>query len=145
LLRARRRGSAMNGARTRIALVVAVVVLVAGIAAAVTRSSDDDGSKVATEGSSSTSSSTTTSTEPEATTTSVEGTTVTTTVTTKAVAPVPPKDPAPQPRCADGTSGAVVPASDGWATAWQTKPADNDPATVHVCVDDTTPKVGQTV
>jgi hypothetical protein len=148
----------MTGSRSRLLLGAAVAaLLLVGVITVVARSGDDP-SKVATDRTSTTTSSSTSSTSstttPAAATTSPTvavtsstiGTSTTRTSTTK-----PPttsttkKEPAPEARCAESSSGAPKPAGTGWEHLWQTKPADNDPATIRVCVDDVTPKVGQTV
>jgi hypothetical protein len=45
----------------------------------------------------------------------------------------------------DGGGGAITQPSADWAERWQTKPEPNDPATISVCVDDLTPRVGQQI
>jgi hypothetical protein len=47
--------------------------------------------------------------------------------------------------CADGGGGAVLQPGADWPERWQTKPEPNDPATISVCVDDLTPRVGQEI
>jgi hypothetical protein len=79
-------------------------------------------------------SSTTSSTAPKGSTTTKKPATTTTV-----------DEDAPEPACVSGGGGAATPAEAGWATRWQTMPQPNDPATVSICVDDITPKVGQTV
>jgi hypothetical protein len=138
----------MTSSRSRVLLGAAVAaLLLVGVVAVVVRSGDDDGSDVATDLTSTTASSSTsstTSTTAAAATTSPTAA-VTTSTTAKATTSTTAKDAAPEARCAEASSGAPKPAGTGWEQLWQTKPADNDPATIKVCVDDVTPKVGQTV
>lgn len=138
----------MIGSRSRIALAASLAVLLIGIVTVVARSGDDDGSDVATDATSTTTSSTsstTTTAVPATTSPSVAESTSTSTTAKATTTTTVRKEPAPEARCAEASSGAPKPAGTGWQQLWQTMPADNDPATIKVCVDDVTPKVGQTV
>ena len=77
--------------------------------------------------------SSTTTRRPSATTTS-------TIVTTNTTAPIETADL----DCARTTPATPTP-QDNWEEYWLTEPADNQPMNLQVCVDDTTPKVGQVV
>ena len=55
------------------------------------------------------------------------------------------RDELAEPGCASGGGGAPEGPGADWATRWQTKPQPNDPATITICIDDITPKVGQVV
>lgn len=73
--------------------------------------------------------------------------------TSTAVGAGPVSDPAPEPRCATVTGEpntvrsdwAARGSSSGPAAYWRTQPAQDKPITIKVCIDDVTPKVGQTV
>ena len=47
--------------------------------------------------------------------------------------------------CAQTTKADASPPPDDWPNYWQTKPKPNDGLDLVICVDDDTPKVGQTV
>ena len=92
--------------------------------------SSSSSSSVAPSGGSSTSvvRGATTTTKPRASTTTTVG-----------------RDELAEPGCASGGGGPAEGPGADWATRWQTMPRPNDPATVTICVDDVTPKVGQVV
>jgi hypothetical protein len=164
-------GPAPGGGPPRGALLAALavmLVLAVGIAAVVLRDDDggsDDGDETSSEeldtddeasstsssSSSSSSSSTTVVSGTEGSVPDVGGGSSTTrprgsTSTTRAGSTTTSApDGPPEPACASGSSGGVVPVSDGWQEDWQTMPRPNDPARVSICIDDRTPKVGQTV
>ncbi len=150
---------------------VAVLIgflLIAGAAAAILQADDDDPDhdEVATEeedeDTTTTSRRSTTTTRPRSTTSTTatgtgpapgvaggSSTTIAgkTTATTKAPATTTTTE-APEvlePACASGGGGPAAPAEADWAEHWQSKPFPNDPARVSICVDDTSPKVGQTI
>jgi len=151
-------------AATRLLGVAAAVLAVVAFGAVLLGAGDDgdeDPDEVATEDdaddtsttkrsstSTSSSTSTTLSGQPPPAATSGSSTTVgkgtSTTKASTTTTTATPDEP-PEPRCVSGGGGAAVPVSDDWATHWQTKPNPNDAATISVCVDDVTPKVGQVV
>jgi hypothetical protein len=55
------------------------------------------------------------------------------------------RDELAEPGCASGGGGAPEGPGADWASRWQTMPQPNDPATITICIDDITPKVGQVV
>ena len=163
-------GPARGGGPPRGALLAALalmLVLAVGIAAALLRDDGDgdgDGDEASSEldtddepsstSSSSSSSSSTTATStvegsggsvPDvgsgSSTTARRGTSTTQRASTTSTRPEDTDDPA----CASGSSGGVIPVEDGWQERWQTMPRPNDPARISICIDDKTPKVGQTV
>jgi hypothetical protein len=64
--------------------------------------------------------------------------------TTTAPATTTTADPPPEPGCAEATGDPRAPMTD-WADYYQTEPGPDQPASIRMCVDDVTPKVGQAV
>ncbi len=137
-----------------------MVVLALGIAAAVLADDDDDGdredaaSELDTNDRSTSSSSSTTSTTAGAgagdtTPTIGPGSSSTTTprvtsTTRRGATTTTVAEPLADPDC-ETWEGQTEPVPADWAERWQTMPQPNKPAMVTICIDDTTPKVGQTV
>ena len=145
----------------RLLVGVAALLVALGVVAALQKAGDDDDvddDEVATQEDSTTTSrrsSTSTSlrlpggTQPSVTTggsSSTSSTTKGSTTTKKGAATTTTVDEdAPEPACVSAGGGSATPTEADWAERWQTMPQPNDPATVSICVDDVTPKVGQKV
>lgn len=79
---------------------------------------------------------------PERTTTTRPKRTTTTRKTTQAKTEAASQR---TPRCGSSPPDEAVSAPDNWATLWKTKPDDNQPVVIQICIDDVTPQLGQTV
>jgi hypothetical protein len=148
-----------RSAALRLLIGLCALLVGIGLVAALAKASDDDDSDRVSAEESTSSSRRTTTTELElpggASSSSTTGgggsstsTTSRATSTTRRPASTTttaPDDEAAEPACASAGGGQPTPVDPDWAERWQTMPKPNDPATVSICVDDVTPKVGQKI
>jgi hypothetical protein len=131
--------------RRRVAAVGAAAALgLAGLWLVGVVLADDDPREVRTVDAITSTTRATTTTGPTTTAPIVAPATTEVVTTTTAPATTTTTDPPPEPRCVEATGEPRAPMTD-WAEWYQTEPGPDQAASVRICVDDVTPKVGQSV